>query len=57
LRFITLWDGSSGGDGPGGTAHLMRQVKRRTGRVEWIDNRTLKADGAADAALSASPGG
>jgi hypothetical protein len=55
LRFIILWDGSSGGDGAGGTAHLLRQVKRRTGRVEWIDTRTLKADGAADDALSASP--
>ncbi|MEB3165074.1 MAG: tetratricopeptide repeat-containing protein [Cyanobacteriota bacterium] len=42
LRFITLWDGSSGGDGPGGTAHLLRQVKRCTGRVEWIDTRTLR---------------
>lgn len=56
LRFITLLDGSSGGDGPGGTAHLLRQVKRRTGRVEWIDTRTLKADGAAHEALSTSPG-
>jgi hypothetical protein len=44
LRFITLWDGSSGGDGPGGTAHLLRQVKRRTGRVEWIDTRSLKPE-------------
>ncbi|MFM7512884.1 MAG: hypothetical protein ACKO3F_05860, partial [Cyanobium sp.] len=52
LRFITLWDGSSsGGDGPGGTAHLLRQVKRRTGRVEWIDTRTLKPD------VSPEPGG
>jgi hypothetical protein len=57
LRFITLWDGSSGGDGPGGTAHLLRQVKRRTGRVEWIDTRTLKADGAVDGALNPLPGG
>jgi hypothetical protein len=57
LRFITLWDGSSGGDGPGGTAHLLRQVKRRTGRVEWIDTRTLKPDGAADDAFSPLPGG
>jgi hypothetical protein len=40
LRFITLWNGA-GGDGPGGTAHLMRQVQRRTGRVEWIDIRNL----------------
>lgn len=40
LRFITLWNGA-GGDGPGGTAHLMRQVQRRTARLEWIDTRTL----------------
>lgn len=45
LRFITLWNGEGEGDGPGGTAHLMRQVKRRTGRVEWIDTRRLKALG------------
>lgn len=55
LRFITLWDGSSGGDGPGGTAHLLRQVKRRTGRVEWIDTRTLKPDGNAAAAAAPPP--
>jgi hypothetical protein len=42
LRFITVWDGE-GGDGPGGTSHMMRQVKKRTGRVEWIDIRSLKS--------------
>ncbi len=40
VRFIRLWDGGDG-DGPGGTAHLYREVKRRTGRVIWIDTRTL----------------
>ncbi|MEP7298740.1 MAG: tetratricopeptide repeat-containing protein [Burkholderiales bacterium] len=40
VRFVCLWDGS-GGDGPGGTAHLYREVRRRTGRVTWIDTRTL----------------
>ena len=40
LRFITLWNGA-GGDGPGGTAHLLRQVQRHTGQVTWIDTRTL----------------
>jgi hypothetical protein len=40
VRFVCLWDGG-GGDGPGGTAHLYREVKRRTGRVNWIDTRTL----------------
>ena len=41
VRFICLWDGG-GGDGPGGTAHMYREVKRRTGRVTWIDTRTLE---------------
>jgi hypothetical protein len=40
VQFICLWDGS-GGDGPGGTAHMYQEVKRRTGQVTWIDSRTL----------------
>ena len=40
LRFVALWDGG-GGDGPGGTAHMYNEVKRRTGRVTWLDMRTL----------------
>lgn len=40
VRFICLWDGGSG-DGPGGTGHMYREVKRRTGRVAWLDTRTL----------------
>ena len=40
VRFICLWDGG-GGDGPGGTAHMYNEVKRRTGRVSWIDTRRL----------------
>ena len=40
VRFICLWDGG-GGDGPGGTAHMCEEVKRRTGRVRWIDSRSL----------------
>jgi tetratricopeptide (TPR) repeat protein len=40
VRFIALWDGSAG-DGPGGTAHLFDEVQRRTGRVTWIDSRSL----------------
>ena len=43
VRFICLWDGG-GDDGPGGTAHMYREVKRRTGRVTWIDTRRLGAD-------------
>jgi tetratricopeptide (TPR) repeat protein len=40
VRFVCLWDGG-GGDGPGGTAHMYEEVKRRTGRVTWIDTRKL----------------
>jgi hypothetical protein len=40
LRLICLWNGR-GGDGSGGTAHLVAEVKRRKGRVDWIDTRTL----------------
>ena len=40
LRFVCLWDGG-GGDGPGGTAHMYKEVRRRTGRVSWLDTRTL----------------
>jgi tetratricopeptide (TPR) repeat protein len=40
VRFICLWNGS-GGDGPGGTEHMYQEVKRRTGRVTWLDTRTL----------------
>jgi hypothetical protein len=40
VRFITLWNGS-GGDGPGGTQHMVSEVQRRTGRVTWIDTRKL----------------
>jgi hypothetical protein len=40
VRFICLWNGG-GGDGPGGTAHMYREVKRRAGRVYWLDTRSL----------------
>ena len=40
LSFICLWNGS-GGDGPGGTAHMVEEVKRRGGQVCWIDTRRL----------------
>ncbi len=39
-RFICLWNGA-GGDGPGGTAHLYNEVKKRTGQVTWLDTRKL----------------
>jgi hypothetical protein len=40
VRFMALWNGS-GGDGPGGTAHMHNEVERRTGEVQWLDTRTL----------------
>jgi tetratricopeptide (TPR) repeat protein len=40
VRFVCLWNGG-GGDGLGGTAHMYNEVKRRTGRVSWIDTRRL----------------
>ena len=35
-RCIVLWDGG-GSDGPGGTRHMVDEVRRRTGRVSWIN--------------------
>lgn len=40
LRFVCLWDGG-GGDGPGGTRHLVDEVQRLGGQVSWIDVRNL----------------
>lgn len=40
LRCLTLWDGG-GGDGPGGTAHMVKEVLRRTNQVRCIDPHTL----------------
>jgi tetratricopeptide (TPR) repeat protein len=40
VQFICLWDGGVG-DGPGGTAHMYNEVKRRTGQVNWLDTRKL----------------
>jgi hypothetical protein len=40
LRFITLWDGT-GGDGPGGTQHMVDEVRRHHGQLRWIDTRSL----------------
>ena len=39
-RFICLWNGA-GGDGPGGTQHMVDEVKRRTGQVTWLDTRKM----------------
>ncbi|PKO30370.1 MAG: hypothetical protein CVU34_19370 [Betaproteobacteria bacterium HGW-Betaproteobacteria-7] len=40
LHFICLWDGSNG-DGDGGTADMIEEVRRRGGRIDWIDSRQL----------------
>jgi hypothetical protein len=36
LCFICLWDGG-GGDGPGGTRHMVEAVCSRGGEVRWLD--------------------
>jgi hypothetical protein len=36
VDFICLWNGK-GGDGPGGTQHLMQEVQSKSGRVHWIN--------------------
>lgn len=40
VRFICLWNGESG-DGAGGTAHMVEQVKKSAGAVVWLDTRKL----------------
>jgi hypothetical protein len=40
VAFIALWNGQ-GGDGLGGTKHLMDEIKRKTERVYWLDTRQL----------------
>jgi hypothetical protein len=40
LDFICLWNGE-GGDGPGGTQHLMREVQNKGGRTHWLDTTKL----------------
>ncbi len=40
LRFLCLWDGG-GGDGPGGTRHLVDEVRRVGAQLHWIDVRSL----------------
>lgn len=41
LCFICLWNGA-GGDGPGGTAHMVSAIEQRGGQVQWIDTRNLR---------------
>jgi tetratricopeptide (TPR) repeat protein len=40
VHFVCLWNGK-GGDGPGGTAHMYREVQSRTGQVYWLDTTKL----------------
>jgi hypothetical protein len=37
---ICLWNGA-GGDGPGGTQHLMQEVQKKGGETHWLDTRQL----------------
>jgi hypothetical protein len=38
--FICVWNGA-GGDGPGGTKHMMDAVRSQGGQAVWIDIRRL----------------
>jgi hypothetical protein len=40
LHFVCLWNGE-GGDGPGGTKHMMDEVRQRGGRAQWLDTTKL----------------
>jgi hypothetical protein len=40
IEFICLWNGQQG-DGPGGTRHLMNEVRRSLGHVHWLDTTKL----------------
>jgi len=40
VEFICLWNGQAG-DGPGGTKHLMEEVRNKGGRAIWLDTRKL----------------
>jgi hypothetical protein len=40
LHFVCLWNGD-GGDGPGGTKHMLEEVKRNAGHVHVIDAKVL----------------
>jgi hypothetical protein len=40
VDFVCLWNGE-GGDGPGGTRHMMEAVRNRGGRTRWLDTTKL----------------
>ena len=40
VDFVCLWNGG-GGDGPGGTRHMIDAVRNRGGRTRWLDTTKL----------------
>ena len=40
VDFVCLWNGE-GGDGPGGTKHMMEEVDAKGGRTTWLDTTKL----------------
>ncbi|MFS8980793.1 hypothetical protein PO002_41385 [Cupriavidus necator] len=40
IVFLCVWDGQ-GGDGPGGTKHMVEAVEESGGKFQWIDIRRL----------------
>jgi hypothetical protein len=40
VDFVSLWNGE-GGDGPGGTRHMMEEIRNKGGRTIWLDTRRL----------------
>jgi hypothetical protein len=40
VDLVCLWNGE-GGDGPGGTKHMMEEVGQRGGRTHWLDTTKL----------------
>jgi hypothetical protein len=42
VEFVCLWDGQ-GGDGPGGTAHMIATLERRAAHVHRLDASVLAA--------------
>jgi hypothetical protein len=55
---LCLWDGSDDADGPGGTAHLVHEARRRGFALQWLDTRLLFGlPAGTDAANRAPQGG
>jgi len=40
VEFVCLWNGQ-GGDGPGGTRHLIQEVRSKAGRIHWLNTTQL----------------